>query len=61
MTKKDYVLIAGAILTQKYQRQESLDAFNTLRELVFVLAGKLAEENPRFNDEKFVTACGFSR
>ena len=64
MTKKDYILIAGAINEQR----ASHDRFTgnvkaakdrALLELSYVLAGRLGEQNPLFDRDRFMMACGF--
>jgi hypothetical protein len=59
MTRKDYVLIADAIKNSRDnwegftpEAQEAIDG------LARSLASKLAGDNPRFNRETFLTACG---
>lgn len=57
MTRKDYEAIAERLarLADKYQYDEGR---NILAEVVQDLAEEFAEENPRFDFDKFVTACG---
>jgi hypothetical protein len=57
VTRKDYEAIAERIArsVDKYQYDEGK---NILAELVEDLAEEFAEENPRFDYDKFVTACG---
>jgi hypothetical protein len=50
MTRKDYQLIAGV-----------LNQFSTHgghAEMVMIMAEFLAEDNPRFDRARFLTACG---
>jgi hypothetical protein len=47
MTKKDYKLIAEAIS----MANDSKDS------IIKILSNQLAEENPKFNSEKFIEAC----
>ena len=66
MTKKDYELIANVIShTQSHyitnnelaKQKEVIDA--TLEVLADELAERLQIDNPRFDFERFMTACGF--
>lgn len=60
MTKKDFELIAGVFA----KAQASLDsgfhltADNLMQLLVLMMEEKLANTNPRFESETFLTACG---
>jgi len=56
MTRKDYQLIASAINGQRqgFGRGETV-AISSLAE---TLADALAQDNPRFDRAKFLTACG---
>ena len=60
MTKKDYELIAGAIKSE-YDGMQRLDRIY-VREGVFhaarAIAYALASDNPRFDRDKFLAACG---
>ena len=59
MTKKDYILIAGAILDQRYAiGNDNIGSSKALSELSLVLAGKMAEQNSKFDRERFLKACG---
>jgi hypothetical protein len=63
MTKKDYELIAGVITDTIFMSKiiGDIDMENAER-VLSLLAGKLATEleaeNPRFNRELFLDACG---
>lgn len=65
MTKKDYILIAGAI--HRTRQVENMDK-NSVRKqakqaalhlLVTDLTATLAHNNPLFDQDKFMAACGF--
>ena len=56
MTRKDYVLIAAALLTQRPGR-ESYTMSQWLCD-VQVICNALAQDNPRFDRERFLKACG---
>lgn len=60
MTKKDYELIASAINAERYSTisQGSNQALTALDGLSYVLAGKLAADNQRFDRVRFLAACG---
>jgi hypothetical protein len=64
MTKKDYELIAAAIagcatVTNKSGRLGTIETVLISKEhFVNMLATELEIENPRFNREMFLTACG---
>ena len=66
MTKKDYELIANVIRYTKNHyliniphkgKKEVINA--TLEVLADELAERLQIDNPRFDFERFMTACGF--
>jgi hypothetical protein len=50
MTRKDYVMIAEVFARSAGDDLAKLIALN--------LADKLAEDNPRFDKARFLTACG---
>lgn len=62
MTRKNYNLIADALLAAKpchqkhdaYER-EAIQAWSTT---VTILANRIEEAEPNFDRERFVTACG---
>ena len=63
MTKKDYELIAGAIWRSGFIKDKNKirqEAKERVRHLIAIdLSSSLANDNPRFNREKFMSACGF--
>lgn len=63
MTKKDYVLIAQSVWRSGYiadKNQVRQQAKESMRRLIAIdLASSLKHENPRFDREKFMEACGF--
>ena len=60
MTKKDYELIAKTIKTSKnFKDTEKMTKEDILRDLTASLCFKLQEDNPRFNADKFIKACGY--
>lgn len=60
MTRKDFELIAGVIKALRQdQRDRGAFAHNPdLKEVAEWFALTLQEENPRFDRDKFLTACG---
>lgn len=56
MTKKDYELIAGAIYNQ--YSVETGQSQQGIENVARLLAYKLELDNPRFDRNKFITACG---
>lgn len=59
MTRKDYQLIAGAFAFafDKYDGEDwTMQGAGAA--IARLLADELGEENPRFNREMFLTACG---
>lgn len=58
MTKKDYILIADILNNNKdLHAQNSRD---TIKRVAEQLADKMILDNPLFNKDKFLTACGFN-
>lgn len=55
MTRKDYELIANAINDCVYP---GAGDYNTVRLVARKVADELAEDNPRFDRNKFLGACG---
>jgi len=55
MTRKDYVLLAAAIASMP-SHAPTLRA--ATRSAALVIADALAKDNPRFDRERFLTACG---
>lgn len=59
MTRKDYVLIAEALrITNGSIKVAPYDAETALGLVAEVIADRLENENPRFDRERFLTACG---
>ena len=58
MTKKDYVLIARVLKAQTEVLQGS--QFDSHHNTIFMLAEALAKENPKFDKNKFLSACGLN-
>jgi hypothetical protein len=56
MTKKDYILIARAILAVR-QRTTDKTELRTISAVVDSLCGELARDNSRFNHTVFIQAC----
>ncbi len=59
MTKKDFELIAKAIRdAYTAMDEEATDHRDGTRYCAYRLASALAAANPRFDRERFLTACG---
>lgn len=62
MSKKDYVLIAGAIwkcsAIVKDNNIQTTNASEMIRAIAGQLAIDLKQDNPRFDQHKFYEACG---
>lgn len=58
MTRKDYQLIAHHISRASRGWETGVTPDQVTRYLATELAYALAQENPRFNRERFLTACG---
>lgn len=67
MTRKDYVLIAEAIQAEHAWVQENRAVLGScvdaqlfrMKETAGRIAGAMAQDNPRFDRERFMQACGF--
>jgi hypothetical protein len=55
MTRKDYVILAKVIHTARNINTEKMGEAVAV---AYLLAEELQQENPRFNRELFLTACG---
>lgn len=62
MTKKDYVLIASVFNKAMQYTADEPRAMEAVKATVEVVADELADaleqDNPRFDRERFLTACG---
>lgn len=61
MSKKDHVLIAATLTTMKRQPIEKDDdiVWNTaVQGVIYAMANALARDNPQFNKQTFLFACG---
>lgn len=58
MTKKDYELIANQFDMAIYDVQSTEARRGVLRAFAKQLAGRLEQENPKFDRNKFLQACG---
>lgn len=57
MTKKDYELIAGVL--KRYNDANNGNMFeDILHDVSYDFATALQEENPKFDSNKFLEACG---
>ena len=64
MTRKDYEVIAGAFkavaVTRGAADNISAAELNGMRMAAFSVAKALSADNPRFDYERFIRACGFN-
>lgn len=70
MTKRDYNLIADTMRQQIDRRRTyrltdlktdpNASGYSALCLAVWQLADRLAENNPRFDKERFISACGLA-
>ena len=59
MTKKDYVLIAEAMRNVDYLlSNRNTFSFDVFPVICNIVANSLSSNNPRFDRNKFLTACG---
>ena len=60
MTRKDYVMIAGIIKDANYTASKFNDTRGAemLTHIAIELSDELAKDNPRFNRDRFLDACG---
>jgi hypothetical protein len=59
VTRKDYERIAKAVRESWECEKDNYERTVGVSRVAHTLAFSLANENPRFNTEKFLTACGF--
>jgi len=60
MTKKDYEKIAKVIHGQKVRYMFDAQSQAVVYDLAEAIANSLAQDNPRFDRERFLKACGVS-
>lgn len=60
MSRKDYVAVAEAIERTKDDSHDVLDSYSVLKIAAQRVADVFAQDNPRFNRTRFMTACGFT-
>jgi hypothetical protein len=58
MTRKNYNTIAAAIKAEITGVVPKQDAVDTIVNLAHRLAALMADDNPRFDPERFLNACG---
>jgi len=59
MTKKDYERIAKAVREAWECEKDNYESTIGVSRVAHILAFSFANENPRFDKEKFLFACGF--
>ena len=64
MTKKDYIIIAGSIWRSGFIKDKNAikqQAKESMRRLIVNdLIGSLRKDNPKFNENMFIKACGIN-
>jgi len=58
MTRKDYELIAKAIAEAFEWEQGKTEREHAISRVAHILANSLRNDNPRFNEDRFLKACG---
>ena len=58
MTKKDYQLIAGYVNVLRIEARIGSEALESIEKTTVALCELLEEQNPRFNRDTFLKACG---
>ena len=58
MTKKDYILISKVLASHISDGAKCFDSEQDCRAIVESFADELKAENPKFNTELFLKACG---
>jgi hypothetical protein len=58
MTKKDYIAIARAVQVQMHVTEDTMRQA-TIGSVAHQLAETFAGDNPRFDRDRFLAACGF--
>lgn len=61
MSRKDYEVVATEFIGRMANPTVPSESRQTLIALANSLADRFAEDNPRFDREKFLTACGVVR
>ena len=62
MSKKDYVLIAKVIMAERITWcKDAIIAHKAIDSIAHTLAQTLKLENPRFDSDRFLTACGITK
>jgi hypothetical protein len=57
MTRKDYELIAEALASTRYDNNSSIAEAEQWRRDLEAVASALAEDNPRFDKDRFIAAA----
>lgn len=57
MTRKDYVILAEVIRKEAITWNPDGVGASAVSSLAYALADKLAQDNPRFDRERFLEAC----
>ena len=60
MHKQDYIKIAATLKENHPTVDNSMQALSVWNVIVLDFADMLAKDNPRFDRERFLTACGYT-
>lgn len=58
MTRKDYIEIAKVLRNAKEEVLADQGRIGTIRQIALELCSVLKSDNPRFDKDRFLTACG---
>jgi len=59
MTKKDYIKIAAVLKAESIRHGIALNKYSAVRDMAIEFCTMLAQDNPRFDRARFLSACGF--
>lgn len=59
MTRKDYCALAAAIKSQRSAATSTLEVQHRLDALAENIAAYISDSNPRFDQDRFLSACGY--
>ena len=58
MTKKDYIIISNAVYEVLEHNRDCGEAVNLTRNILHKIADAMTKDNPRFDRQRFLKACG---
>lgn len=59
MTKRHFIFFAAHVNAEQAQYPENSPERSAIRDVALWFAVMAEQDNPRFNREQFLTACGF--